>query len=147
MKKTSERLFPESLTIDLLQSESKNTFSDFLGVTFTEIGPDFMTATMKVEQKHLRPGGIMHGGVSLALIETVGSVAARCTLGESAVNTLGIQVSASHLAIARPGDILKTTAHALHVGRTTQAWDVTIQNNDGKTVSSGRITLLVVSKS
>lgn len=106
-----------------------------------------MTAKLMVDSRHLRPGGIVNGAVFLAIIETVGSVAGRCTLKSPDQNSVGIQVNANHLRTATIGDVLTAVARPAHIGRTTQLWDVSISNQQGKKVSSGRITLLVVDKS
>lgn len=139
-------LFSPRVTLKAIQEQAGNDFATTIGLKFTELGPDFLTGKVVIDQRHLRPGAIMNGGVSLALIETVGSVAARCMIIGEPKNTLGIQVSASHLQIARPGDELSATARPVHVGRSTQIWDVAIVNQLGKLVSTGRITLLVVDK-
>jgi len=141
-------VFPAGLTLKaIIENVGGNNFSDSIGFKFVELGADFLRGKLTVDDRHLRPGGIMNGGVSLAIIETVGSVAARCAIFGASKNTLGIQVNASHLTIARPGDELTATARPVHVGRSTHLWDVTIENQNGKLVSSGRITLLVVEKS
>ena len=139
-----KKIFPISVTLEAVQQGNKGTFGELLGLEFVELGPDFLKGRMVVEGRHLRPGGIMNGGVSLALIETVGSVAARCAIWGMDNNTLGIQVTASHLKVAMPGDVLSVTARPQHLGRSTHLWDVTIENQDGKLVCSGKITLLVV---
>ena len=140
-------VFSPEITLQGIGLNSKNTFAEYLGLKFVEIGPDFLVGEMVVDGRHLRPGNIMNGGVSLALIETVGSVAARCALYHQGKNSLGIQVNANHLQMAKPGDRLRITAKAVHLGRTTHIWDVDIANQQSKLVSSGRITLLVVAES
>src|SRR5207253_2205111 len=102
-----------------IQDGARHTFAETLGMQFVELGQDFLTAKLVVDSRHLRPGGIMNGGVSLALIETVGSVAARYAIDGEGKNSLGIQVNANHLQVARPGDELAITAMPLHLGRTT----------------------------
>ncbi len=141
-----KNVFSSVVTLKAIQEQAGNEFAATIGLKFTELGPDYLSGKVVIDDRHLRPGAIMNGGVSLALIETVGSVAARCTIADQPKNTLGIQVSASHLQIARPGDELTATARPAHVGRSTQIWDVTIVNQLGKMVSTGRITLLVVDK-
>ncbi len=139
-----KKLFPPIVTLAAVQQGNQGTFGDFLGLEFMEVGTDFLKGKMAVDKRHLRPGGIMNGGVTLALVETVGSVAARCVIWGQDKNTLGIQVNASHLRIAKSGDVLWITARPTHIGRSTHLWDVAIENQDGKLVCTGRITLLVV---
>lgn len=139
-------IFAPNVTLEAIQKNAVNHFGDHIGLKFTKLGPDFLEGEMKVDDRHLRPGNIMNGGVSLALIETVGSVAARCAIYGEPKNTLGIQVNANHLAIAHPGDTLTVTARPFHVGKSTHVWEVTIVNQDKRTISRGTITMMVVQK-
>lgn len=113
------------------------------GINLTEVTENSMTAELTVDERHLRPGNIMNGGISLLLIETMGSVSSCLFLDIERQNAFGIQVSANHLSIARPGDVLSAKSSAVHIGKTTQIWDVNITNQKGKLVCSGRITMLV----
>lgn len=122
---------------------TKGQLPESFGITVTEVGKDSVTGELKVDERHLRPGNIMNGGVSLVLIETMGSVSSCLYIDMDKQNAFGIQVSANHLSVARPGDILTAKSTAVHIGKTTQIWDVNITNQKGKLVSSGRITMLV----
>lgn len=122
---------------------TKGQLPESFGITVTEVGKDSVTGELKVDERHLRPGNIMNGGVSLVLIETMGSVSSCLYIDMDKQNAFGIQVSANHLSVARPGDILTAKSSAVHIGKTTQIWDVNISNQKGKLVSSGRITMLV----
>jgi 1,4-dihydroxy-2-naphthoyl-CoA hydrolase len=113
------------------------------GIKLTAVDNNSITGQLTVDERHLRPGNIMNGGVSLVLIETMGSVSSFLFLDSEKQNAFGIQVSANHLSIARPGDVLTAKSQAVHIGKTTQIWDVNISNQKGKLVSSGRITMLV----
>lgn len=124
----------------------KGQLPEFFGLDIIELRGDSLTAQLKVDERHLRPGNIMNGGVSLVLIETVASMSSFLFIDPVAQNTFGIQVSANHLAIAHPGDILTATSLLVHAGKTTQVWDVVIKNQNNKTISSGRVTLLVTNK-
>lgn len=122
---------------------TKGQLPETFGITITELHKDSVTGTLTVDHRHLRPGNIMNGGVSLVLIETLGSVSSCLFLDVEKQNAFGIQVNANHLGIAREGDTLTAKSKAVHIGKTTQVWDVTIENQKGKLVSSGRITMLV----
>jgi uncharacterized protein (TIGR00369 family) len=122
---------------------TKGQLPETFGIELTEMGKDSITGTLTVDHRHLRPGNIMNGGVSLVLIETMGSVSSCLFLDIQRQNAFGIQVSANHLGIARQGDILTAKSRAVHIGKTTQIWDVDISNQKGKLISSGRITMLV----
>ena len=122
---------------------NKISIYQFIPIKITAVGPDKLVGYMDVNKNHLRPGDIVNGGVYLLLIETFGSVAAYSTIDPSLANVLGIQVSANHLGTAREGDRLHVTTTAVHLGRTTQIWQIDITNQNGKAISSGRITSLV----
>jgi 1,4-dihydroxy-2-naphthoyl-CoA hydrolase len=121
----------------------KGQLPETFGIDIIEAGKSFIVGQLKVDQRHLRPGNVMNGGVSLVLIETVGSISSYLYIDPKRQNAFGIQVSANHLAIARHGDVLTARSSAVHIGRTTQVWEVEIKNQNDKIVSSGRITLLV----
>ena len=89
-------IFPSTVALSDIQSSGKGTLSDTLALEFTELGPDFLKGALIVDKRHLRPGGIVNGGVYLAMIETVASVAARCVIHGQEKNSLGIQVSADY---------------------------------------------------
>ncbi len=122
-----------------IQGQLPETF----GIDIALVEKDSVTGTLKVDHRHLRPGNIMNGGVSLVLLETMGSISTCLYLDLDKYNSFGIQVSANHLAVARPGDLLTARSTPVHIGKTTQVWDVNITNQKGKLVSSGRITMLV----
>ncbi|WPU64140.1 PaaI family thioesterase [Peredibacter starrii] len=122
---------------------TENQLSGALGISMVKIEDKSVTGTLTVDHRHLRPGNIMNGGVSLVLIETIGSFSSYLLIDSKKQNSFGIQVSANHLSIARPGDVLTAKSEPIHLGRTTHIWDVNITNQNGKLVSSGRITMLV----
>jgi uncharacterized protein (TIGR00369 family) len=134
------------MSIDLATARNnfiKGQLPESFGIDITAVEKNSVTATLTVDHRHLRPGGIMNGGVSLVLLETVGSFSAYAQLDPQKQNAFGISVSANHISVARPGDVLTARSTAVHLGKTTQIWDVNITNQKGKLVSSGRITMLV----
>lgn len=133
-------------TIDLekLNQSMKNTLSDWLGISFSEVRDDALVARMKIEQKHLQPMGIMHGGASCILAETVGSTAANFCVG-SGKACVGLEININHLRPAQSG-ILTATATILHLGKTTQVWDIKIHNEQNKLVAVSRHTVAVIEK-
>jgi len=134
----------KKLSLEDIRTHSiKGQLPESFGIDIAEAGEDYMVCTLTVDQRHLRPGNIMNGGVSLVLIETVGSFSSYLRIDPTKQNAFGIQVSANHIAVARPGDKLTARSKAVHLGRTTHIWEVTITNQSNKTISSGRITMLV----
>ena len=133
-----------NLTIESIRNHSiKGQLPEAFGLDIVEVGEDFMAGQLTVDERHLRPGNIMNGGVSLVLIETLGSFSTHLYIDPIKQNAFGIQVSANHLSVARPGDVLTARSKAIHIGKTTHVWDVNITNQKGKIVSTGRITMLV----
>ena len=125
---------------------TKDQLPESFGINIVEVGDDFVVGNLKVDERHLRPGNIMNGGVSLVLIETMGSVSSCLFLDLERQNSFGIQVNANHISVALPGDVLSAKSQKVHIGKTTQIWDVNITNQKGKLVSSGRITMLVTDR-
>jgi 1,4-dihydroxy-2-naphthoyl-CoA hydrolase len=137
--------FPPQVTADLLNSGyGEHLLPQAFGINFTAVGEDFVKASLVVSQQHLRPGGIANGGVFLVLLETLGSVSACLSIDMEKYNALGIQVTANHTGSAKLGDQLLATSRAIHVGRSTHIWEVDVENQAGKLISTGRITLLIV---
>lgn len=117
-----------------------------MAINLSAVSEHSVSLELKVDDQHLRPGKIMNGGVSLLLIETAGSYSSYRKLDTEKQNALGIQVNANHLGIAFKGDILTATSTSVHLGKTTHVWDVNISNQNGKLISSGRVTLLITKK-
>lgn len=135
------------ITLELLQSPKfSGPMAQHMGVKITSIENKRAVAQLTVDERHLRPGNIMNGGISLMLIETVGSISSMLHINVTSQNAFGLQVNANHVAVAYPGDVLTVTADSVHLGRTTHIWDVNIFNQNNKLVSSGRITMLVTDR-
>jgi 1,4-dihydroxy-2-naphthoyl-CoA hydrolase len=132
------------LTLEKIKDHSiKGQLPENFGIDIVEVGENFIVGQLTVDERHLRPGNIMNGGVSLVLIETIGSFSSQLFINQEQQNAFGIQVSANHISIARPGDVLTAKSSPVHIGKTTQIWDVNISNQAGKLVSTGKITMLV----
>lgn len=131
--------------VRMLNELCENTMIDHLGIEFTESGADFLKARMPVDQRTLQPMGILHGGASLALAETVGSAASMAMINLSTHSVVGMQVTASHIGQARSGYV---EAHAtlLHKGTKTHVWDVIISGDDGRKISACRVTNMIIEK-
>ncbi len=134
------------MSFDLATAQNifiKGQLPESFGINITSVEKDAVSGTLTVDHRHLRPGNIMNGGVSLVLLETIGSVSTCLYIDPAQYNAFGIQVNANHLSVARPGDILTARSTPVHIGKSTQVWDVNITNQKGKLISSGRITMLV----
>ena len=135
-------MFQRSVTLEELNALSRNTLMVPLGIRFTEIGPDYLRGTMPVDARTHQPYGLLHGGASAALAETLGSTAAGMCVGEGE-GVVGIEINANHLSGVREG-LVTGTARPLHVGRSTQVWEIRIEDEAGKLVCVSRLTLAVI---
>ncbi|RZA27571.1 MAG: hotdog fold thioesterase [Lysobacteraceae bacterium] len=114
-----------------------------LGITITEAGEDWLRGTMPVDERTRQPYGLLHGGASVALAETLGSMAGGLCVDPQREAVVGLEINANHLRAVRSG-VVTGTARALHVGRTTQVWEIRIENEARKLVCVSRITLAVI---
>ena len=137
-------MFRSDTSLDQLNAMSADTAIAALGIVFTEIGPDFLRATMPVDSRTHQPFGLLHGGASALLAETLGSSAGGLTAPDGH-GVVGIEINANHLRGVRAG-IVTGTARPLHVGRSTQVWDIRVEDAAGKLVCISRLTLAVVPK-
>lgn len=131
---------------ELLESANRmrpNTLMETFQMEFTQVTPQSVTAQMPVTQKVAQPSGVLHGGASAALAETVGSMAAilLCANGKP---VLGIDIYMNHVRAAQIGSWVRATATALHTGKTLQHWDIKITNPEGKLISYGKHTTIVL---
>jgi len=116
-----------------------------LGIEMVEIGADCMTARMPVDHRTIQRIGILHGGASLALAETVGSIAASYCVDRSTHYTVGQEINANHLRPTKSGYVY-ATATPLHLGKSSQVWDIKIRNEEGKLTCVSRFTVAVLRK-
>ncbi len=129
--------------LELINEFTKNSLLESLGIKFTKIEDGLVEGTMKLSVKNSRPGGILHGGANLAMAETVAGLGSMLIVDQSKYNVLGMQVSANHTGVLKGG---KATAVAkiVHQGNRTHVWNVDISDEDGKLISSARVTNMIV---
>ena len=116
-----------------------------LGIEMTEIGPDYMVAKMPVDHRTIQRIGIMHGGASLALAETVGSIAASYCIDRKSCFIVGQEINANHIRSVKEGYVY-AKASPLHLGKTSHVWDIRITGDEGKLVCVSRFTVAVLKK-
>lgn len=136
------RVFRGQTTLDDLNALSRDTAMAPLGIVFTEIGPDYLRATMPVDARTRQPYGLLHGGASALLAETLGSTAGNLCVQPDEL-CVGVEINANHLSAVRDGHVVGT-ARPLHVGRRTQVWDIRIESASGRLVCVSRLTLAVI---
>lgn len=123
----------------------KNTLMETLNIEFIDIGEDFVTAKMPVNSKVHQPDGILHGGATVALAESVGSVASQILLDSSKFFIRGIEISANHLKSIREGEVF-AKATFIHKGRTTQLWDIRVTDSENNLISLVKLTTIALPK-
>jgi 1,4-dihydroxy-2-naphthoyl-CoA hydrolase len=136
-------IWQKSATPEQLNARNPGTLNEALGIRIAELGEDYIRATMPVDGRTKQPFGLLHGGASVALAETLGSVGAWLTLPAGGGRTVGLDINANHVRAVREGEVTGT-ARPLHLGRTTQVWEIRIENAEGKLCCVSRITLAVV---
>jgi 1,4-dihydroxy-2-naphthoyl-CoA hydrolase len=140
----SQNLFPP-VSLEQLNAMSANTLVSHLGIEFTDIGPDFIVARMPVDARTHQPLGLLHGGASVALAETLGSVAATLCVNRDTQYCVGLEINANHIKSMRTGFVYGKT-RPVHVGKRTQVWEIRITNEQGELVCVSRITLAVIDR-
>jgi 1,4-dihydroxy-2-naphthoyl-CoA hydrolase len=130
-------------TLEEIHGRMQDSAAGFLGIRLTEIGPDFLRAEMPVDHRHAQPYGKLHGGVSVVLSETLGTIATIMTLPEGRL-AVGIEVNANHLAAVPVGQTVTAECRPLHTGRTTQVWQTEIRRADGRLACVSRLTCAVI---
>lgn len=137
--------FNPGTTLEVLNGMSKNTLVEHLAIEFTEVGPDFITARMPVDHRTHQPFGMLHGGASVVLAETLGSVAANCCLNPERNYAVGLDINANHLRPVRSGWVYGTT-RPIHIGKKTHVWEIRISNEAQELVCISRITMAIMEK-
>ena len=143
--KPSRPIWHSSVTPDALNAVGKETMVDYLGIVFTEVGASYLRATMPVDRRTHQPFGVLHGGASVVLAETVGSTAANCCVDTGEKYCVGLEVNANHLRSVRKGTVTGT-ARPLHRGRSTQVWQIQIEDDADRLVCMSRLTLAVLDR-
>ena len=130
---------------DTLNQNVRMTMVDHLGIEFLEVGDDYVKARMPVDRRTVQPFGLLHGGASVALAETLGSVAANLCVDREKKRCVGLEINANHLRPVRNGFVYGV-ARPVHVGDITQVWEIRILNEEDKLVCISRLTLANLDK-
>jgi 1,4-dihydroxy-2-naphthoyl-CoA hydrolase len=130
-------------SVEELNSSRPGTMIEHLGIEFTEIGDDFIRGTMPVDRRTRQPYGLLHGGASVALAETLGSTGAVMCIDSKEYQCVGQEINANHVRAARTG-LVTGTARPVHRGGRTQVWSIDIVNEAGKLVCTSRLTVAVI---
>ena len=136
------RIWKQPISVELLTAASVNTAVTHLGIEFLEVGDDFIRARVPVDQRTVQPYGLLHGGVAVTLAETLGSCGAAYTAPEGH-RAVGLDINANHLKGTTSGWVTGT-ARPVHLGRSTQVWQIELTNDAGELTCVSRITMAML---
>lgn len=136
-------IWTRPIDLAMANASGANTAVANLGIEITEIGEDFLRGRMPVDSRTVQPHGILHGGASVLLAETLGSLAANYCLRSPEQRAVGLEINANHLRAVGSGWVTGT-ARPIHIGASTQVWDIRIENAEGKTTCISRLTMAVI---
>jgi len=137
--------FQRSIQVHDIQPLGKNTIAEQIGIEFMEIGPDFLKGRMPVDHRTHQPYGLLHGGASCVLAETLGSVASALVIDQSKFICVGLEINANHIRGVREG-FVTGIATPIHIGASTHVWDIRIQDDRDKLVCISRLTVAILPK-
>ena len=141
----NKHIWSGNIGVDMLNNLNKNTLGEYLEITFTEIGHDYLKATMPVNHKTKQPFGLLHGGASVALAETIGSVASWCVVNRELFIGVGLEINATHVKSVTNGFVTAVCKALKYVGK-THIWHVEIFNEDYELCCVSRFTTIIVPK-
>ncbi len=136
-------IWRDTVTLEMLNDLNKNTLGEFFEISFTEIGPDFVKAKMPVVNKTKQPFGLLHGGASVALAETVGSVASWCVVNRDLFMGVGVEINANHIKAVTAGFVTATCA-PLKIGGKIHIWEIKITDEANELCCVSRFTCMIV---
>jgi 1,4-dihydroxy-2-naphthoyl-CoA hydrolase len=137
------RIWKQAISVELLTAAAADTAITHLGIEFLEVGDDFIRARVPVDRRTVQPYGLLHGGVALVLAETLGSCGAAFAAPDGH-RTVGLDINANHLRGTTSGWVTGIT-RPVHIGRSTQVWQIDLSNEAGELTCVSRITMAVLS--
>jgi 1,4-dihydroxy-2-naphthoyl-CoA hydrolase len=137
--------FSENITLDQVQSFGKKTMIEHIGIQFIEIGENYLRAKMPVDYRTVQSYGILHGGASLTLAETIGSVASTLVIDRDKFYCVGVEINANHIRSATRG-VVVGTALPIHLGNTTHVWDIRILDDEERLLCISRLTVIIIGR-
>jgi len=138
-------IWMQKVDIETLNNIGINTHAAHIGIEFVEIGDDFLRAKMPVDQRTLQPAGLLHGGASMSLVETMGSVASVLCVDFTKKNVVGIEINGNHLSSARSGFVIgKVTP--VKIGKRLHVWSIEIRDQEDKLINQSRLTTMILDK-
>jgi 1,4-dihydroxy-2-naphthoyl-CoA hydrolase len=138
--------FKKTISLEKLNTFAKNTMNEYIGIEFVEVGENFLRARMPVDHRTKQAYGLLHGGASATLAETIGSVASIMVVDPETHYCVGVEINANHIRSAREGHVT-ATATPLHLGASSHVWDIRILDDRLKLICVSRLTVYVLKKS
>ncbi|AZT82437.1 hotdog fold thioesterase [Marinobacter sp. NP-4(2019)] len=138
-------IWTQTPNLEQMMEASRNTAVHHMGIEYLEVGDDYVKGRMPVDERTVQPFGILHGGASVVLAETLGSMAANCCLKDPNTVAVGLDINANHIRPVTEGWVYGT-ARALHIGSATQVWEIRLENEQGKTTCISRLTMAVTKR-
>ena len=137
--------FNPNVTAEEIRPLGINTMAEHIGIEFTEVGDNYLKAKMPVDHRTQQPYGVLHGGASATLAETMGSIASALVVDQSQYICVGLEINANHIRSAKEGYVFGTVL-PLHIGRSTHVWDIKIYDQREKLVCVSRLTVAILKK-
>ena len=131
-------------TIEEVQQHGRGTMLEYIDIHIIEIGNDYLKGTMPVDHRTMQPMGILHGGASVVMAESLGSLAASLVIDPQKNYCVGIDINANHIRAVKAPATVTGIARPIHLGSTTQVWGIEIKNEEGKLVCVSRLTMAIL---
>ena len=140
-------IWKQPIQLELLNKRNEDTLNEVFGVVYTEIGDDYLVATMPVNNKNVQPFRILHGGANVCLAESLGSIASTlCIEDLSKQMAVGIEVNANHLRSVKEGGMVTATCRPVRIGRTIHVWNIEIKDQNEQMTCISRLTVGIVDR-
>lgn len=140
-----KKIFPDHISVELLNEKYRGNMVTHLGIEYTEIGIDFLIGKMPVDYRTMQPMNILHGGASVVLAETLGSVASILCIDLNQKISVGLEINANHIKSVREGFVYGK-AQIIHLGKSTHIWQIDITKESGELVCVSRLTIAVLDR-
>ncbi|MBS1759848.1 MAG: hotdog fold thioesterase [Bacteroidetes bacterium] len=137
--------FKQDLSLSDFESIGKGTLAEHIGIEWLELGTDFLKAKMPVDHRTVQPYGLLHGGASCVLAETIGSVASAMVIDHSKYYCVGLEINANHIRSVKNGFVIGE-AKPLHLGASTHVWDIKIYDEKEKLTCISRLTVAIIAQ-
>lgn len=138
------KIWKNDFTLQFLNEMSKNTMGEYIGIEFTEFGDDYITAKMPVDHRTVQPMRLLHGGASVVLAETLGSVASWLCIDTTRYAAVGLEINANHLRSVKEGNEVFGTARPIRIGKTVHVWNIELKNSRGDLTCVSRLTVSII---